>query len=126
MDILVEQLMSEKTFSIEAEKNIQDLATLMTLKNIGSLLVTKGEEFVGIVTEVDIVRKVVYQKIDPKTTTVESIMTSPITTIEYDRSVMEANNLMEEKHIRHIAVTREGEIVGILSVRDLLHPVYVA
>jgi CBS domain-containing protein len=53
-------------------------------------------------------------------------MSSPVTTIEYDRSVMEANNLMEEGQIRHLAVTRGEAIIGILSVRDLLHPVYVA
>jgi CBS domain-containing protein len=126
MDILVESLISEKLFWIDAGKNIRDLAMEMTQKKIGSLLVKKQGEYVGIVTEVDIVRKIVFFGIDPKVATVESIMTTPITTIEYDRSVMEANNLMEEKHIRHIAVTRGEEIVGILSVRDLLHPVYVA
>ena len=126
MDILVESLMSEKALSIEAGKSVRDLAREMTQNKVGSLLVTKQEEYVGIVTEVDIVRKAVSHGMDPKTITVESIMTSPIITIESDQSVIEANNLMEERHIRHVAVTRDGEIVGILSVRDLLHPVYVS
>jgi CBS domain-containing protein len=126
MDILVESLMSEKALSIEAGKSVRDLAREMTQNKVGSLLVTKQEEYVGIVTEVDIVRKAVSNGMDPKTITVESIMTSPIITIESDQSVIEANNLMEERHIRHVAVTRDGEIVGILSVRDLLHPVYVS
>jgi CBS domain-containing protein len=125
MDILVERLMTEKPLSIEGGKSVRDLATEMTQKKIGSLLVTKQKKYVGIVTEVDIVRKVVSNVTDPMAITVESIMTSPIITIESDRSVMEANNLMEEKQIRHLPVTRDGEIVGILSVRDLLHPVYV-
>ena len=47
-------------------------------------------------------------------------MTAPIITIEIDRSAHEANNLMAERHIRHLAVTEDGRIVGILSVRDLL------
>jgi CBS domain-containing protein len=125
MDILVERLMTEKPLSIEGGKSVRDLAAEMTQKKIGSLLVTKQKKYIGIVTEVDIVRKVVSNVTDPMAITVESIMTSPIITIESDRSVMEANNLMEEKQIRHLPVTRDGEIVGILSVRDLLHPVYV-
>ncbi|MEK7748355.1 MAG: CBS domain-containing protein [Nitrospirota bacterium] len=125
MEILVESLMTEKAFSIGAGRTVCDLASEMTHRKVGSLLVKKQEEYVGIVTEVDIVRRVVSNATDPKSITVESIMTSPIITIAGDRSVMEANNLMEEKHIRHIAVTREGEIVGMLSIRDLLHPVYV-
>jgi CBS domain-containing protein len=125
MDILVERLMTEKPLSIEGGKSVRDLATEMTNKKIGSLLVTKQKKYVGIVTEVDIVRKVVSNVTDPMAIKVESIMTSPIITIGADRSVMEANNLMEEKQIRHLPVTRDGEIVGILSVRDLLHPLYV-
>lgn len=125
MDIPVEKLMSAKAFSIEAGKTVRDLAAEMTQKKIGSLLVTKRKEYVGIVTETDVVRKGVSDMIDPGTTTVESIMSSPIVVIESDQSLMEANNLMEEKQIRHLPVTRQGEIVGVLSVRDLLRPIYV-
>ena len=52
-------------------------------------------------------------------------MASPLITIEANESVVDANDLMEQKKVRHLGVTRKGEIIGILSVRDLLHPLYV-
>lgn len=125
MDMSVEKLMSGKIFSIDARKNIKQAAAEMTEKETGSLLISYGGSYVGIITEMDIVRKVVGRGIDPATTTVKEVMSSPVLSIDADASLMEANDLMEQKKTRHLGVTRQGSIVGILSVRDLLQPVYV-
>lgn len=125
MDIKIEERMSRKIFSVESDSSMLDLARQMTERKTGSMLVTRDGEYVGIATEVDIVRKAVSRGLHPKEVPVWSIMTTPLITIESDASVMEANDVMEEKGLRHLAVTKDGGIVGVLSIRDLLHPVYV-
>ncbi|MCG3115669.1 MAG: CBS domain-containing protein [Candidatus Manganitrophus sp. SA1] len=117
--------MSTKIYSIGSEKNVRSAAEEMTRNKIGSLLVTQEGNYTGIITEVDIIRKVVAKGIDPAATTVRTVMTSPLITIEADRSVLDANDLMEQKKIRHIGVTRNGKIIGMVSIRDFLHPLSV-
>ncbi|TAK06544.1 MAG: CBS domain-containing protein [Candidatus Manganitrophaceae bacterium] len=118
----VEKLMSRKIHSISIEKNIRAAAEEMARNQIGSLLVTQEGSYIGIITEVDIIRKIVAKGIDPATAPVKTAMTSPLITIEANRSVLDANDLMEQKKIRHLGVTRKGKIIGIVSIRDFLHP----
>ncbi len=120
----VENLMSKKIISIAAEKSVLKAAEEMAGNEIGSLLVTRKGDYVGIITEVDIVRKVVAKGMSPANVSVVTVMSSPLITIEADQSVVDANDLMEQKKVRHIGVTKKGEIIGVLSVRDLLHPLW--
>lgn len=112
--------MTTPVISIDSQANIHDLTQLMNDKNVGSLLVTKQSEFIGIVTERDLTRKVLRQRLDPETTKVADIMSRPIMTLDGNRPVTEANKFMADKKIRHLAVTDEGKIVGMLSVKDLV------
>jgi signal-transduction protein with cAMP-binding, CBS, and nucleotidyltransferase domain len=112
--------MTTPVLSIDSQANIHELTQVMDEKNVGSLLVTKGSEYIGIVTERDLSRKVLRQKMDPETTIVNDIMSAPIMTLEGSRPVTEANQFMADKKIRHLAVTDEGKIVGMLSVKDLV------
>jgi CBS domain-containing protein len=121
----VENLISGKIYSIESEQNVHEAAKEMARREIGSLLITREVAYIGIVTEVDLIRKVVAKRIDPGTISVKKVMTAPLITIEADRSVVEANDLMEEKKTRHLVVTRNGVIVGLVSVRDFLRPLSV-
>ena len=121
----VEKLVSKKIFSISEEKSVLEAAEEMAGNEIGSLLVTREGSYVGIITEVDIVRKVVAKEMSPAHVSVATVMASPLITIEANESVVDANDLMEQKKVRHLGVTRKGEIIGVLSVRDLLHPLYV-
>lgn len=121
----VGNLISGKIYSIGSEKNVREAAEEMTRKKIGSLLILHEGAYIGIITEVDIIRKVVANGIDPAAISVNRVMTSPLITIEADRPVVDANDLMEQRKIRHLAVTRNGAIVGLVSVRDFLRPLYV-
>jgi signal-transduction protein with cAMP-binding, CBS, and nucleotidyltransferase domain len=128
MNISIEKvgkLMSGKVFSVDAAKNIKQAATEMTEKEVGSLMVTRGGDFVGIITQSNIVRKVVSLGLDPATITVTKVMSSPVVTIDATQSLKEANGLMKQNKIKHLGVTRNDKIVGVLSVRDLLHSVDV-
>ena len=74
----------------------------------------------GIVTETDVVRAVAEQPAKVGQLTVKELMSSPIITIDRKMAPHYARDLMADRKIRHLAVTEEGKIVGIISVRDLL------
>jgi CBS domain-containing protein len=95
----------------------------MRIKRVGSVLVKHEGEIIGIVTESDIVRKVVSVHRLPEYTPVKTIMSSPIISISEETPIFEAASIMEEYHTRHLAVANGQEIVGMVSVRDMLRPV---
>ncbi|MBA3611325.1 MAG: CBS domain-containing protein, partial [Nitrospirales bacterium] len=98
---------------------------LMRIRRIGCVFVKQQGHIVGIITEADIVRKVVSTRRSPDQTTVETIMTAPVISIDQDAPIFEAADLMDRSGTRHLAVTHRDGIVGIVSVRDLLHPVAI-
>jgi CBS domain-containing protein len=111
---------SEKFITVERDMDVQTAARLMRDRRISSLFVTKGKEIVGILTDTDMVRRVVATGVDTLTTTAEKIMSAPILTIEEDKTVLDASDLMAQKRIRHLGVTQGGKLVGMISVRDIL------
>ena len=123
--ITVDRLMTSHKVNIATGTSAIDAAKLMKSHKIGSVFVTKHDRIVGIVTEPDIVRKIVGVEGVPYSTSVEDIMSSPVIGIDGRRPVTEAADLMERHGTRHLAVFKENSIVGILSVRDLLHPVSI-
>jgi CBS domain-containing protein len=120
--VRVKQLMTRELACIEATQAVSVAANLMRIRGIGSLLVKRGEELVGIVTESDIVRKVVAFHLAPEFVHVEHIMSSPIVSIDESESVFEAAGIMQAARTRHLVVGNEFHVFGMLSVRDLLSP----
>ncbi|HEX7765166.1 MAG TPA: CBS domain-containing protein [Nitrospira sp.] len=123
--VTVSHVMTPRVVHIEAGTSAIDAAKLMTQHKIGSVFVKQNNQFIGIVTEPDIVRKVVGAGRVPYYIPVEDIMSSPILGIDEQRPITEAADLMELHRTRHLAVFKSGAIVGTLSVRDLLHPVSI-
>jgi CBS domain-containing protein len=111
---------SEKFITIERDTDVQTAARLMHDRRINSLLVTNSKEIVGILTDTDMVRRVVAAGVDTLTTTAEQIMSAPIVTIDGDKTVLDASDLMANTRIRHLGVTQDGKLVGMISVRDIL------
>ena len=74
----------------------------------------------GIVTETDLARKVLGKGLGPESTGIEEIMTSPVLSMDRYLPVEEANRFMRKNKIRHLGVTEEDKILGILSVKDLV------
>ena len=116
----VSQIMIKRPKSIGPKASIAGAAKAMRQARLGSLLVKKGKQVVGIVTDSDIVRRGVASGKPLGKLTVEKIMTAPVCTIEEKEAVDDAQDMMAELGVRHLAVTKGGEIVGIISVRDLL------
>jgi len=115
----VGQLMTSQLSTISEDATIKQAAIYMHTEHIGSLLVKKGEEFSGIITETDVVRAVA-EKENVLGISVAQVMSKPILSVEKKLSPHYARDLMANKRIRHLAVTDEGKIVGIISARDLL------
>jgi CBS domain-containing protein len=116
----VAKIMSKRPKSVGPTVSIASAAKQMKTVRIGSLFVKKGKKLVGIVTDTDIVRRAVSTNKPLGKLTVEKIMTTPICTIEGSQSVDDAQDMMADLGVRHLAVTKSGEIVGVVSVRDLL------
>ncbi len=110
---------------IASQASLLSAARVMADKRIGSLIVADKAEMVGIVTESDIVRNALPYDLDSTVTTVGSIMNQPLIDIDINRTVHDASELMAEKGIRHLVVTDQHKIVGVLSVRDLIKMVSV-
>ena len=123
--ITVDRLMTRQMVNIEAGTSAIEAAKIMKTHKIGSLFVKQKDRIIGIVTEPDIIRKVVGAEGVLYYIPVEDIMSSPVIGIDGRRSVTEAADLMEQHGTRHLAVFKGDSIVGILSVRDLLHPVSI-
>ena len=119
------QLMKRELVTVQAGTSAVDAAKLMTSRKIGSVFVEEGDRIVGIVTEPDIVRKVVGADRMSYFMSVDDIMSAPVIGIDERRPITEAADLMQEHGTRHLAVFNTGSIVGVLSVRDLLHPVSI-
>ncbi len=100
--------------------SVREAAQKMEAKKIGSLIVTSDGEMEGIVTETDMVRKVVGYNLSPATLPVGVIMNSPIIDIPLTASLREANRMMATKGVRHLGVSDGGKIIGVLSIRDLI------
>jgi CBS domain-containing protein len=117
--------MKRELITVDTGTSVIEAAKLMKASNVDSVLVSNQSRIVGIVTESDIVKKVVGSDRSPYFIPLEDIMSSPVIGIEERRPLTEAADLMNRYQSRHLGVVRNGAIVGILSVRDLLRPVSV-
>ena len=118
-------LMRTTMETIASERTVLEAAQTMAEKRIGSLLVLEAGEMVGIVTETDVVRKVIAARRPANSTRVGAVMNYPLIQIDINRTVRDASRRMAEEQIRHLAVTEDNKVVGLLSVRDLVKMVSV-
>ncbi len=118
--MLVKEIMTPKVESVEPGLSLQDTAGKMRDKNIGSLPVWEDGQMIGMITDRDICCRAVADGRDPTTTTVRDIMSKDVTYCFDDQDCADAAHLMEDKHIRRMAVMdREKAMVGFISVDDL-------
>src|SRR5688500_5194982 len=113
-------IMNREVRTIGPNASAADAAILMRNFRVGALLVFDEGTYLGVVSETDLVRKAMAVGLDPSQARVRTIMSSPLITIEVDRSAHDANDLMADKGIRHLGVTQDGQLAGVISVRDLL------
>lgn len=114
------QVMRRELKTIAHHVPIREVAKRMRDERVGALFVEQNGELVGIVTETDVVRRAVAEGLDLGSLRAQSIMTVPIVTIESIRTVQDAHDMMGDLGVRHLGVTEQGKLVGVVSVRDLL------
>lgn len=119
----IRQLLEKKgndVWSTSPEASVYDALLLLAENNVGALLVLQDGELVGIVSERDYARKVIlYGKASVKTP-VSEIMTTKVFAVTPQNTIEEAMALMTEKHVRHLPVIEEDNIVGVISIGDLV------
>jgi CBS domain-containing protein len=117
----VKDVMRPQTIAVDYNRSCSLAAKMMAQNQISSILVRKGEEIVGILTEADIVRRVVAGGEDPIKVIVDTVMSFPIYTIDEEATIDAARKVMAENQTRHLVVTRNGKPVGMFSARDLIN-----
>jgi CBS domain-containing protein len=110
-------------FTVTPDATVFEALNLMAEHNIGALLVMTGEEINGIVSERDCIRKVDVMGKNAKETKIREIMTSNVITVDADQPLEECMGLMIDKNIRHLPVCEGKQLLGLLSVRDVLREV---
>ncbi|BAA29339.1 CBS domain-containing protein [Pyrococcus horikoshii] len=118
--ILVEQIVKRKAVVVKPTDSVHKVAKVLSKNKVGSAVVMDKGEVLGVVTERDILDKVVAKGKDPKEVKVEEIMTKNPVKIEYDYDVQDAIELMTEKGVRRILVTKFGKPIGFVTATDLL------
>ena len=106
--------------TVNGSETIAEIASLMVNSNIGAVIVMRDTEPLGIVTERDLVRKVIYADKDAGEIVAQEIMTTPLITISYDRTIEEALEIMQHNHVRRLVVLKGESMVGLLTERRLL------
>jgi CBS domain-containing protein len=113
-------MMTRQIKTINSTASLCDAAKMMREIRVGALFVEESGNYIGVISETDLVRRGMAQGKDPRIEKVQTSMSSPIISIEIDSPASDASDLMSEKGIRHLAITDSGKIVGVVSVRDLL------
>ncbi len=111
----------EKVISISADETVYKALELMAAENVGALLVMKGEQVVGIISERDYARKVILEGRSSLQTVIQKIMVTKVLYITPDTSVEEGLALMSEKRCRHLPVLENEKLVGLVSIGDLVN-----
>jgi CBS domain-containing protein len=119
----VRQILDEKGYeiwSVSPDDSVFDALKKMADKNIGALLVLDGDELVGIISERDYARKVILKGKSSMDTPVRDIMTPRVLYIRTNQSIEECMALMTDKRIRHLPVFDQDNLVGVISIGDVV------
>jgi CBS domain-containing protein len=107
-------------FSVEPSTVVYKAIETMAEKNIGGLLITEHGKLVGIFTERDYARKLILKGKSSNTTTIGELMTKNPFTVTLDSSIEECMELMSNRRIRHLPVLDNGELIGVISIGDVV------
>ena len=116
----VSDYMHREIKTISADASLREAGQAMADNHVGALLVVRGQEYVGIISDKRLTQEGMAKGLNPESTQVQSIMRSEPIGIEGDRSVKEAQLMMKTRGVRHLVVTEKGNIVGMVSISDLI------
>lgn len=106
------------TFDINS--NVEEISKVMGNKDIGAVIITKNKKLIGIITERDMVKRVIAKNLDPKKTKAHQIMTSPVESVPPEANIYYVSNIMQKKGYKRYPVVKNGKVVGMLSQTILI------
>ena len=115
----VKQVMRNNVISIDSDMSVKDAATMMSDSGVGCVVITQGNAPIGILTERDIVKRIVSHEKELNTP-VADIMSFPLITVDSDETVWEASELMKKNKIHKLPVQSDGKLVGIITATDIV------
>jgi len=121
--VLVRDVMSKDARVVRLDTSVKEVVATMNKFDIGSIIVVQGDRPVGIITERDILRRLVEPCLAPETLTARQIMTSPLLTINETASIEEAAKIMARKKVKRLPVMNNGKLVGIITYTDIVSKV---
>ncbi|MEM4275611.1 MAG: CBS domain-containing protein [Candidatus Nitrosocaldaceae archaeon] len=116
----VNELMSKDVVTINEDSTAYDVAKIMDEKNIGTIVIVKNEEPIGIVTERDLVKRICSKDLKSSSVKVKDIMSSPLITVQPNAPIGLAASLMVEHNIRRLPVIKNNKLVGIITSRNII------
>src|SRR3989338_708364 len=112
--------MTTKPISVSSEASLEECAKVMAANHVGALVVKDDHQSKGLITEQDIVRKIIAKGINPLTKKVKDFMETKLITINSDDDIYNALIKMRDSNIRHLPVVDKGKMVGLLTLKDIL------
>jgi len=110
--------MEESILKVSPGATVNEAAKVMAENRVGALLVSDEKELLGIVTDLDFSYKVIAKDLDPKATRVSDVMSHPLITLDCEKTMGDAFKTMRLNNIRHLVVTENKKLTGILSIKD--------
>jgi CBS domain-containing protein len=110
--------MEESILSVKPNATVAEAAKQMAENQVAALLIKDANKCLGIVTDLDFTYKVIAKDLDPKTTKITDVMSHPLITLDCEQSMVEAFKTMRKNNIRHLIVTDNEKLAGILSIKD--------
>ncbi|NIO36429.1 CBS domain-containing protein [Candidatus Bathyarchaeota archaeon] len=119
MSLNVEDVMVKEVITVDEKSTVKEAADIMNRFEIGCLIVTKNGKAVGILTERDLLKRVVSRAKNPKKARVEDVMSKPLIVVEPDMDLEEAAKLMFKLKIKKLPVVEAGRLMGLVTLTDL-------
>jgi len=118
-NVSVKEAMTEKVLTTTATTTVAQAARVMAERGVGSIVIVKGKKPIGILTERDLLMKVVAADTKPSTIRVGKVMSSPVLTVNPDVEITDAARTMVKNKIRRLPVVEKGKLIGIITASDI-------
>ncbi|MBD3155312.1 MAG: CBS domain-containing protein [Candidatus Aenigmarchaeota archaeon] len=118
--MFVKNAMTKSVITSEPDVTVRSAAEMMSKRDIGSLIIIQDEKMIGIMTERDVMKKVVSKGKDPEKTKISEVMTKKVITTTAETRLDNACKKMEKNHIKKLPVMEKGELIGILTTTDIV------
>ena len=116
----IREYMHKNVLTVSADATLKEVGQSLSANQVSALLVTEEDKYVGIISDKRLAREALAKGLPPETTTVKAIMRRKLLTIESDQPVRDAQAMMKANGVRHLVVTEQQKIVGIVSISDLI------